>query len=97
MFDFLPFSIPDVLIGFFLMNAMPHLIFATMQVNFISPCGSTTGGQLTWSAINVLLALTVFHFQYGFGTLLQNGVVIGALLVLGAFAVTGRFFYNVFN
>ncbi len=87
----------NLIIGFCIMNAMPHLLFGVMQIRFISPFGYTSANQLTWSAVNIAIALLLFHREYGIHTLYKNGIVMGAFVVLISFAVSGRFFYNLFN
>jgi len=91
------FSVMDFLIGFFLMNAMPHLLFGLLRIRFFSALGFSWQGNLGYAAINVIVALLLFHLQYGLNTLLGSGMVIGAVAMLLIYAVSGRFFYALFN
>ena len=87
----------DFLIGFLVMNAMPHMLFGLFHIRFISPLGYGSQANLGFALIYVVLALLLFLWQYGLRTRLENGMVLGAGGVLLAFAVSGRFFYNLFN
>ena len=87
----------DFLIGFFLMNAMPHLLFGLIDVRFLSAFGFSRWGNLAYALVNIDVALLLFHMQYGIRELFTNGIVIGALAMLVIYAVTGRYFYNRFH
>ena len=54
----------NLVIGFCIMNAMPHLLFGVMGIRFISPFGYTSANQLTWSAVNIAVALLLYHREY---------------------------------
>ena len=87
----------DFLIGFFLMNAMPHLLCGLWNIRFFNPFGFSAQGNLAYAAINVIVALVLYHVEYGIGTLMGNGIMIGALAMLLIYTLTGRFFYNLFH
>lgn len=90
-------TVVDFLIGFFLMNAMPHTLFGLLKIRFFSAFGFSPQGNLGYGLLNVVLALVLFHFQYGIETLLSHGIVIGAGTMLLIYLVSGRFFYNLFQ
>ena len=90
------FTLIDFLIGFFLMNAMPHMLFGLIGVRFISLFGFSAKGNIAYAFFNVTVALILFHIQYGLQEIFSNGIVIGALTLLLIYLITGRFFYNLF-
>ncbi len=91
------FTFVDFLIGFFLMNAMPHLLFGLLRIRFFSALGFSAWGNLGYALINVVIALVLFHTQYGISNLASSGIFLGAGAMLLIYLVTGRFFYNMFN
>ncbi len=91
------FTFSDFLIGFFLMNAMPHILFGLLRIRFFSAFGFSPQGNIAYGFLNIVLALTVFHIHYGIGTLINHGFMIGAGVILLIYLVSGRFFYNLFS
>ncbi len=90
-------TIVDFLIGFFLMNAMPHMLMGILDVRFLSLFGFSARANVGYSAFNVLVAAILFHVEHGLDQLLDNGVAVGVLTMLAIYAVTGRFFVNLFD
>jgi hypothetical protein len=91
------FSLIDFFIGFFLMNAMPHLLFGLLKVRFFSAFGFSASGNLAYAFVNVVTALILFHAHYGVQALATHGIVIGAMAMLFIYLVSGRFFYDLFQ
>ena len=91
------FTFIDFLIGFFLMNAMPHLIYGQTKIRFLSLFGFSSLGNLAYSVFNVVVALVLFQIQYGLQTLSQHGMMVGALALFVIYILTGKFFYNLFQ
>ncbi len=88
------FTLIDFFIGFFLMNAMPHLLFGLYNVRMISAFGLSPLANLIYSFVNVTVALVLFHLQYGMQSLASYGIILGAGTVVVLYLLTGRFFYN---
>lgn len=87
----------EFFVGFFLMNAMPHMLFGLLGIRFFSLFGFSAQGNLAYAFLNVVVALVLFHFQYGIQALISNGIVIGACTMLLIYLLTGRFFYSLFQ
>lgn len=91
------FTLADFFIGFFLMNAMPHLLFGLLKIRFFTAFGFSSKGNMAYALINVVLALLLFHIQYGIQTLMKNGFVLGSGTILIIYLLTGRFFFKLFQ
>ena len=91
------FAFIDFFIGFILMNAMPHFLFGLLKIRFFSIFGFSPQGNIGYGFVNLIIALVLFHFRYGIQTLLNHGIVIGALAMLLIYLVSGRFFYERFQ
>lgn len=91
------FTLIDFLIGFFLMNAMPHMIYGQTKIRFLNAFGFSPQGNLAYSISNVIIALTLFQVQYGLQSLPSHGLMVGALALFVIYLITGRFFYNLFQ
>jgi hypothetical protein len=90
-------SLLDFLIGFFLMNAMPHLLFGLLKIRFLSAFGFSPRGNVAYAFLNVAMALVLFHIQYDIQALMRHGIMIGAGVMLLLYLVSARFFYNLFQ
>lgn len=91
------FTLLDFLTGFFLMNAMPHLLFGLYKIRMLSLFGFSPSANLAYFGFNIVVALLLFHLQHGIQMLFSNGIVIGAGTMLLIYLVTGKFFYNHFQ
>jgi hypothetical protein len=91
------FNLIDFFIGFTLMNAMPHLLMGLFRIRFLSLFGFSHNGNLAYGSLNVFVALMLFHIQYGLNILIDNGILIGALVIIVLYLITGRYLYKVFQ
>ena len=91
------FTLIDFLIGFFLMNAMPHMIYGQTKIRFLNAFGFSATGNLAYSIINIIAALILFHVQYNIQTLTSHGIMMGAIALFIIYLITGKFFYNLFQ
>jgi hypothetical protein len=91
------FTFIDFLIGFFLMNAMPHILFGLLKIRFFSVFGFSPSGNMGYGFLNITVAFVLFHIQYGLETLMNHGIVVGAGTMLLIYVVSGRFFFNLFQ
>jgi len=87
----------DFLIGFFLMNAMPHFVLGVWKGRMFSAFGFGDKQNIAYSLVNFFFALGLFIYTYGVPGILENGIFAGALLMLVIYYITGNFFYNLFN
>ena len=87
----------DFLIGFFLMNAMPHMVFGFTHVRFLSAFGYTGKANTGYAAIQTVVSLGLFLWKYGFEGFTEHGIFTGALTILVIYWITGRFFYQRFK
>jgi len=90
-------NILDFLTGFFLMNAMPHLIFGIIRLRFLSLFGFSAIGNLLYALVNVGIAGSLYHYQYDITSIKQDGILLGALATLVLYMITGRFFVGLFQ
>ena len=84
-------TIIDFIIGGLFANAMPHLIFGQTKTHFLGQFGYSPKGNIAYALIQFVLGLSLYFYNYGFETLLQNGFLIGGLSVLIAYFVLGKF------
>jgi hypothetical protein len=68
----------DFLIGFLLMNAMPHILFGLLRIRFFSAFGFSPQGNLGYGLLNIAFVLFLFHIRYGIEVLMNHGIVVGA-------------------
>lgn len=87
----------NFLIGFFLMNAMPHWIMGLTKTRFLSAFGFTPQANIVYSFLNTAIALSLFVWGYGTEALLSNGVFVGAAAMLLIYYLTGKFFVDFFH
>ncbi len=90
-------NILDFLIGFFLMNAMPHVLFGKLKIRFLSGFGFGDRANLAYAAASIVVVLVLFHIRYGIQNLLSNGIVLGAGTMILIYFLTITFFHNLFR
>ena len=87
----------DFLIGFTLMNAMPHFTAAIFEIRFLAAYGFSEKANLAYSITNLLGSLGLFHFQYGIETILDHGIYVGVIAMLVIYYAVGKYCYNLFH
>jgi hypothetical protein len=87
----------DFIIGATLMNAMPHLVLGIWKARMFSAFGFGDFKNIAYGLVCFLISISFFIFKYGVGTILSNGIYLGALGILVIYMLTGRFWYNLFN
>jgi hypothetical protein len=90
-------NIIDLVIGLTLMNAMPHFVLGIWKGRILSAFGFGPRANLAYSAVNFAVAIGLFLYRYGTAGLAQHGIFVGALAILVAYFVTGKFFYERFR
>lgn len=90
-------TIIDFIIGLTLMNAMPHFVLGIYKGRMLSLFGYTPRANLLYAAFNVLVAASLFLYQYGASHLWENGILLGACFTLFMYFLTGRYFYRTFH
>ena len=90
-------NILDFLTGFFLMNAMPHMLFGIIRLRFLSLFGFSAVGNLLYALFNIGVAGAIYHYQYDIMSIKQDGILLGALAMFVIYAITGRFFVSFFQ
>lgn len=90
-------SLIDFLIGFFLMNAMPHFVLGTWKGRMFSAFGFGDAQNIAYGLLQGVIALGLFLWEYGIAGLTENGIFVGALTILVIYFITGRFFFKRFN
>ena len=90
-------NILDFLTGFFLMNAMPHLIFGIIRLRFLSLFGFSAVGNLLYALVNVGIAGGIYHYQYDISSIKQDAILLGALTILLLYLITGRLLVSFFQ
>jgi len=90
-------TVIDFLIGFFLMNAMPHMLFGLIGVRFLSAFGFSSTGNVAYAGLNVFISLALYNYQYGLATLRDDGIMLGALTMVLIYLLIGRLSFNLFK
>lgn len=90
-------DILDFLIGLTLMNAMPHFVLGTWKVRMFSAFGFGNTKNILYGILNFLASLALFGYKYGVEKLTQNGIYVGALVLLLIYFLTGWLWYSIFH
>lgn len=84
-------NLTDLFIGGLLMNAMPHLIFGLTKTRYLSLFGYSAAGNIGYAALQLVIAMVLFHIEHSISTLFNNGLVLGATGILFIFFLFGKF------
>lgn len=87
----------DFLIGFFLMNAMPHFVLGTWQARMFSGFGFGHLPNKLYGLLNALISLSLFVFTYGIAGFQTHGIYLGAVAMLMIYFASGWFWFKLFN
>jgi hypothetical protein len=87
------FNIYDFVIGLFIANSIPHLIFGIMDIRVLSLFGFSALGNRAYSVFCVVFAAGISSWFYGANSLINNSFFLGVLFLYLSFVFTGRFLY----
>lgn len=87
----------DFLIGFLLMNAMPHFVLGTWKARMFSGFGFGHRQNIAYSALNFLIAGSLFLYTYGWEGLWDHGIFVGAIVMMIIYYSTGWFWVRLFH
>ncbi|PCJ66305.1 MAG: hypothetical protein COA58_05890 [Bacteroidetes bacterium] len=90
-------NITDFLIGFFLMNAMPHFILGHWGTRMLSGFGFGNKANLAWALANLVTSLTIMIYTYGLSGILDHGIYLGALSMLILFWIASPLWKKLFG
>lgn len=90
-------SLIDFLIGFFLMNAMPHFVLGVWGGRMFSIFGFGDKQNIAYGILNFLISTGLFLYQYGLDGIMANGIFTGALSILIIYLLTGHFWQKLFK
>ena len=83
-------NVLDFIIGVLVVNAMPHLIFGLTKTHFLGLFGYSPKGNIAYAILQFILSLTLYIYNYGYETILNNGFLVGALTVLILYFIFGK-------
>ncbi|MBX2804021.1 MAG: hypothetical protein KTR31_40470 [Myxococcales bacterium] len=86
----------DFLIGFFLMNAMPHFVLGVWRGRILSLFGTSPGANLAYSAVCFSVSMGLFLWAHGLAGFGEQPIYTGALTILVIYYLTGHFFHRLF-
>lgn len=79
------------------MSAMPHMLFALMNIHFLTLFGFSGLANLIHALASIGLALYFYHGQYHIISILHDGIMVGALSMFVLFVVSGRYLLGLFE
>ncbi len=79
------------------MNAMPHYVLGTWHGRILGAFGFGDKQNMAYGLFNFVISIGLFSYQYGFNSILDNGIYAGALLVLLIYFFSGHLFRDLFQ
>ena len=86
----------DFIIGLTLMNALPHMLVGMGNIRFLGLFGYGNTQNIAYAALSTVVSCTLFTWKYGLEGWTENGIYLGAVAVLVAYWVTGKFLIRFF-
>ena len=90
-------AMTEFLIGFFVMNAMPHFMVWVFRGRLLSLFGVSPRANLAYSLLNFGACLTLVIATRGAEALVEDRMLLGVLFILVTYYATGRFFHRRYN
>ncbi len=87
----------DFLIGFFLMNAMPHYVLGIWNQKILGAFGFGDKSNIAYGLLCFGISISLFIYQYGLAGILENGIYAGAMTILIIYFFTSSFLKKVFT
>jgi hypothetical protein len=80
----------DFFIGFLLVNSLPHFVLGITNTRFLGMFGYKPSANIWYAVVQFALALVLFHINHGIGTILNNGIFLGAVCTCFLFLIFGK-------
>lgn len=80
----------DFIIGFLLINSLPHFVLGLTKTRFLGMFGYKPIANIWYAIVQFVLALVLFHINHGIETILENGIFLGAVCTCFLFLVFGK-------
>lgn len=80
----------DFIIGFLLMNSLPHFVLGLTKTRFLGMFGYRPIANIWYAVAQFVLALVLFHLNHGIETILTNGIFLGATCTGFLFLIFGK-------
>src|SRR3954462_4817999 len=90
-------KITDIIIGLTLMNAMPHYVLGVWKGKMLSGFGTGHTKNIVWGLLNFIVSVSLFIYKYGLKGFAENGIYLGACIVLVTFLGTSYGWYWFYN
>ncbi|HFA51138.1 MAG TPA: hypothetical protein ENJ95_19175 [Bacteroidetes bacterium] len=87
----------DFIIGLTLMNAMPHMLVGYGNIRFLGLFGYGNLPNIAYAALSTIISVSLFSWKYGVEGWTENFIYLGALAVLVAYWVTGKWLIGFFK
>ena len=80
----------DFIIGFTIMNAMPHMLLGYGNIRFLALFGYGNRSNVAYAALNTIISAGLFTWKYGMEGWSTNMIYVGAVLILMIYWATGK-------
>ncbi len=90
-------NIIDFIIGFTLVNAIPHFVFGIWKRRMLSAFGFGNMQNILYGLLNFAISISLYLYQYGLDHLLANGIYLGGAFLVIMYFLTSRVLFNIFN
>ena len=93
MLDFLL----DFYFGISLINAMPHLVLGQLGIRFLCLFGYSPKANIAYSFVNVLAAVLIGIYKFGFDLVINSPTTYGLLFVYFGFVFMGPMLVKIWH
>ncbi len=87
----------DFLIGFTMVNGVPHFILGIYGCRMLSLFGYSRWGNIAYGLLNTVVSIGLFLYQYGVDGIWQNGIFVGGMFIVVAYILTGKLVHYLFH
>lgn len=82
-------NVTDFILGFTLINALPHFVFGVWKGRAPSLFGTGPGANLAYSALNLTVSIALFLHTYGLAGFQTQGIYVGGLFIVVSYLLVG--------
>ena len=90
-------TLVDFIIGFMMVNAVPHFILGIYKCRFLGLFGYSPAGNIAYAILCFCISLGLFLYTYGLEGIWQNGIFVGGMFIVVTYFLTGKFLHYLFH
>ncbi len=87
----------DFIIGFLLLNALPHFVLGVYKMRILSLFGFSSIANMAYGILCFCGSLGLYLYTYGFSSMMEDGFMLGGIFICCAYFMVAKILYHLWQ